>query len=448
MASELEPLLACPRCDAPLQDLRCGACRVDFPERDGVAWLFADPQATMTEWRNRWQMALARLAQQADQAKAAAKRADSDLARQRLNKLVDGCARQRSLLADRLQSLRLSDSANLETLLALRTRLPTHQGLTTYEGNLFRDWCWGDEENRASLAEVHAALGHHRPQRMLVLGAGAGRLAYDLHQRMRPSVTIALDNNPLFAGTLARIADGESVTLVEFPLAPASADAVAIERTLQAPEPAAPNFHVILADGLRAPFRSGAFDTVITPWFLDVVAEPPAQVVPRLNRLLSDGGVWLNHGSQAFSHADPAHCLSLAELIELAEQSGYAEVTTHESELPYLNCPDSRHGRLERVVTLRASKRRDVKQPPRHQSLPEWIVSGRAPVPVLPAFQSQALSTRVHAFIMSLIDGKRSLKDMARVMEEQRLMPAADAEPAIRGFLIKMLDEASHGQRY
>jgi hypothetical protein len=51
--------------------------------------------------------------------------------------------------------------------------------------------------------------------------------------------------------------------------------------------------------------------------------------------------------------------------------------------------------------------------------------------------------TRVHAFVMSLIDGKRSLKDMAALMEAQRLMPREDAEEAIRGFLIKMLDEAS-----
>ena len=80
-------------------------------------------------------------------------------------------------------------------------------------------------------------------------------------------------------------------------------------------------------------------------------------------------------------------------------------------------------------------------QPARHQSLPDWISKGRSPVPLLSAFQSQAMSTRIHAFIMSLIDGKRSLKDIAGVMEEQQLMVRDDAETAIRGFLIKMFDE-------
>jgi hypothetical protein len=78
-----------------------------------------------------------------------------------------------------------------------------------------------------------------------------------------------------------------------------------------------------------------------------------------------------------------------------------------------------------------------------HQNLPDWIATGKDPIPLLPAFQNQAMATRVHAFIMSLIDGNRTLEDMAAVMEAQQLMPSGEAEVAIRGFLIKMFDEAS-----
>jgi len=52
------------------------------------------------------------------------------------------------------------------------------------------------------------------------------------------------------------------------------------------------------------------------------------------------------------------------------------------------------------------------------------------------------MSTRIHAFIMSLIDGKRSIKEMAVVLESQRLMTKQEAEPAIRTFLTKMYDDA------
>jgi hypothetical protein len=46
---------------------------------------------------------------------------------------------------------------------------------------------------------------------------------------------------------------------------------------------------------------------------------------------------------------------------------------------------------------------------------------------------------------MSLIDGKRSIKDMAIVLESQKLMTREEAEPAIRSFLTKMYDD-SHKQ--
>jgi hypothetical protein len=52
------------------------------------------------------------------------------------------------------------------------------------------------------------------------------------------------------------------------------------------------------------------------------------------------------------------------------------------------------------------------------------------------------MTTRMHAFIMTLIDGKRSLKDLARTLEEQQLMGRHDAETALRGFLTSMFEEA------
>ena len=83
-----------------------------------------------------------------------------------------------------------------------------------------------------------------------------------------------------------------------------------------------------------------------------------------------------------------------------------------------------------------------MKPPARHEALPDWIVRGTEPVPLTAAFRTQAMTTRIHAFIMSLIDGRRSLKDMAKILAEQRLMTANEAEPALRSFLIKMHDDA------
>ena len=138
--------------------------------------------------------------------------------------------------------------------------------------------------------------------------------------------------------------------------------------------------------------------------------------------------------------------INLEELIEIAGGCGFRVQPPTEKLTPYLDCPDSRHGRSESIVSMVATKGADGPPGERHQNLPDWIAKGRDPVPALPAFQSQAMATRIHAYIMSMIDGKRTLKDMAELMESQQLMPKDEAETAIRGFLIKMLDESKSGR--
>ena len=55
-----------------------------------------------------------------------------------------------------------------------------------------------------------------------------------------------------------------------------------------------------------------------------------------------------------------------------------------------------------------------VKKVPRFHALPEWLVRGTDPVPLTDSFRSQAVATRVHAFLISLIDGRRSISPRAK----------------------------------
>jgi hypothetical protein len=52
------------------------------------------------------------------------------------------------------------------------------------------------------------------------------------------------------------------------------------------------------------------------------------------------------------------------------------------------------------------------------------------------------MTTQIYAFIMSLIDGRRSIEEMATILEKQQLMTREEAVPAIRSFLTKMYDDA------
>ena len=196
----LADLLACPRCDkSPLETdddtWHCKACKIDFPSIGGIPWMFAEPEATLGEWRGRLQFAVQSLAHEVATLDGELKSKDiTSLARRRVEryrKCVDSHRRklQKLLRPVDLQSLQ----GNFESYLALRTRLPTDQGLNTYYANIHRDWAWGDEENEASLKQIEAVLHDHAELgNVLVLGAGAGRLAYDIHTRFDCAATVAV----------------------------------------------------------------------------------------------------------------------------------------------------------------------------------------------------------------------------------------------------------------
>jgi SAM-dependent methyltransferase/uncharacterized protein YbaR (Trm112 family) len=447
-------LLACPRCDQPLaangDGLRCAGCRVEFPRLDSIPWLFAEPGATFGEWRGRLHFALQRNERDEKQLRAALARPDlRDATRARLELLANATADHGVRLRALLAPLELErSSATTETHLALRTRLPADQGLTTYYPNVHRDWCWGEEENEASFRILDGARAGAEPGRVLVLGAGAGRLAYDVHQRWPAAVTVALDFNPLLMLLARRVARGESVALYEFPIAPRGSADHAVLRTLAAPAPAREGFSCVLADAHRPPFRRGAFDTVVTPWLVDILPEQFDVLCARINALLAPGGRWLNFGSLSFHVADAAARFGLEECAAVIAENGFAAPAATEHEIPYLCSPASRHGRRERVVAWSAAKERDAKKLPRYEALPDWIVRGTDPVPLSESFRVQAMSTRIHAFIMSLIDGRRSVKDIAKVVVDQHLMSEHEAEPSIRSFLIKMYDDSRRGSSY
>lgn len=452
VSERLLPLLACPRCDrTPLNPsgdtLSCPACKADFPEIGGIPWMFAEPDAALGQWRGRLHFALQQLAHELQRLHA--ELADDGLrasTRRRLQHQLEATEAHRLALQRLLSPIDvLPLEANYESHLALRTRLPLDQGINTYYANAHRDWCWGNSENEASLEQVSKALrdsGDPDPGVTAVLGAGACRLAYDLHRSASSALTVAIDFNPLLILIAARMAAGESLDLWEFPLAPLTADDFAVARKLSAPAPAGAGFHLLLADALRAPLAPGSFDTLLTPWLIDVVGEDFACFAARMNRLLKPGGRWVNFGSLSFESSRRSARLSAAEVLDVLSDAGFSVSTAFDAEIPYMSSPASRHGRTETVFTFAAVKDAEASAPPRHKALPDWIVLGDKPVPLLPAFQTQALSTRIYAFIMSLIDGRRSIDDMASILEQQKLMPRKEAVPAIRNFLTRMYDDS------
>jgi uncharacterized protein YbaR (Trm112 family) len=454
----LDDLLACPRCGkAPLEandnEHRCAGCKTGYPAVEAIPWLFAEPDAALGEWRHRLQLSVQQLAHESKRIAAELKKATLlDATRDRLERLRDAIEAHRRNLLELLAPLDVqSMQASYESHLALRTRLPGDQGLNTYYNNVHRDWVWGDAENAASIEQIEAALarqGDPATGDAVVLGAGAGRLAWDLHRREGATRTVAVDFNPLLFLIAKRMYAGESLELYEFPIAPSSSRNVARLQTLSAPEAADAGLHLVLADVLRPPFAVRSFDTVVTPWLIDILSEDLRVFAARINQLLKPGGRWITFGSLAFEGASRARRYSPEEIIAIAAEAGFGEPAVVENRIPYMCSPLSRHGRQELVFTLAAAKEKKVKAPERHKALPDWIVTGREPVPLLKSFQTQAMSTRIYAFIMSLIDGRRSIEDMANILEQQNLMPKSEAVTAIRNFMIRMYEDSRRNPNF
>lgn len=448
--TELIDLLACPRCDkTPLEKtddaFHCKACETDFPLLEGLPWMFADPQATLGEWRGRLQFALQQLSHEVIGLENELKEKNlRSLTRRRVTRYKKAIESHKRSLQKLLRPIDVQSlHGNYESYLALRTRLPADQGLNTYYANIHRDWAWGDKENKASLKQIRSVL-HDRADlgNVLVLGAGAGRLAYDIHTQLECTYTIAMDFNPLLLLVANAVISGETLKLYEFPIAPLSLGDDAVLRTLSAPELAGENFHLVFGDALRPPFPDQTFDTVVTPWLIDIITEDLPVLAARINNLLKDNGRWVNFGSLAFSSQQQTRCYSPEETKAIVGEAGFSDPYVSQATIPYMCSPASRHGRQERVFSFSAYKERNVEKPERYKALPDWLVTGEEPVPLEPSFRQQAMTTQIYSYIMSLIDGKRSINDMAVVLGKQKLMTKEEAEPAIRSFMTRMYDDS------
>ena len=445
---------ACPRTDQPLEAVEGGytspASDVVYPLVGDIPWLFSEPAASLHEWRNRLHMAVQSVSHEIQGLEIELKNKNiRPLAKRRIERYRDACREHQKKLKKLVAPIVDKHvSGNLESYLAMRTRLPTDQGLHTYYANIHRDWCWGDEENQASIKQLRSVMNENAALgRVLVLGAGAGRLAYDIATGMDCEHVVAMDFNPMLMFVAKKMIRGDKLKMYEFPIAPASLEDDAVLRTLKAPA-ATDKVSLVLGDALRAPFADSFFDTVVTPWLIDIISEDLEVFAKRINRLLADGGRWLNFGSLAFTHPKRARCYSPEEVKAIVAESGFSDPYVSQSTIPYMCSPASRHGRQEKVFTFSSFKEKKIKAPPRYRALPDWIVTGKAAVPLSQSFKTQAMTTQIYAFIMSLIDGRRSIEDMAKVLEKQQLMQRDEAVAAIRNFLTKMYDDAQRSQGF
>jgi SAM-dependent methyltransferase/uncharacterized protein YbaR (Trm112 family) len=439
----------CPRCasllDARARHIVCPGCRQPYPLLGEIPVLLSEPGAYLESVRK--QRTLLEMN-----------------AQQTLGRIQEELRGPEALPVTRARCVAMMDAlrAQLSDVRAiLDPLLPPASGqhgeitnrvpaTIEYLHYLYRDWGWpaeADGENERALALLESVAGERPLGRMLVIGAGGCRLAYDLH-RLRGGETVVIDIDPLLFSVAHAVVRGGSVVVREANLEIGELRQSSRKWVLSAQHGAldADRFHFMLADGIEPPFSAAAFDTVLTPWFIDQGPGDVRDFVSTVYRLLAPGGRWLNMGPLLYEPAVPMTLrFGREELFDLAGRAGFRVDHSSTDSAPYLVSRLNGRGKVEWVLAFSATKLYPYPAAPSQvEGPPSWLIFNHLPVPTF-AGQSLAWSGAAgYHLVISAVDGRRTIDDIARLIAAQAReasVTLSDIRSAVRQCLIEVHPE-------
>ena len=123
--------------------------------------------------------------------------------------------------------------------------------------------------------------------------------------------------------------------------------------------------------------------------------------------------------------------------------SGFETPVMRLDRIPYLNSPASCQARSELVLTMASTKAHEVAAPTPFASLPLFLREHELALP-RPAQLVQLNATHAfHAEVLSLIDGKRSLRDVCATLGQKYRIPPDDLAGSLTAFLASIYEMAA-----
>jgi uncharacterized protein YbaR (Trm112 family) len=437
----LTEILCCPRCAGALADVaggfKCARCATDFPVFGRIPCLVDDPALWRTIWLRRLddytsnvEARVGELQREADAAPLLPR------TRQRLLRIASGFAQQLEAVASLFEPLDAGADEMAATAIPSRPE-PSPQPLILecYE-HVFRDWSWGERECAMTLDFIKPLLPSGLA-RLAIYGAGAGRLAADVHQACGPAQTLALDVNPLPLLAADRLLAGEAIDLPEFPLDPNSDEVAVVARHLERPFAVRDGLTFMFADALRPPIPAGSLDAVVTSWFIDVTRVDLRATAAAINRVLRPGGLWVNLGPLRFQ-AVLSRAYSIEEVHEIVAGSAFDLVSHDRQQLPYFHSPVSGSHRTDMVFRFSARKTGEAAAVDIPDPAPPWVSNSLTPIPITPALIALGRTSMFTAGVLSMIDGDRSIVDVARELGAAWGVEPARLQDELRAFLARL----------
>ena len=366
------------------------------------------------------------------------------LAREKIKNVLRDYKTHLAIMSKNLAPLGLAKVSVAEHKI-FSSRRKVGQRLIEYYGNIARDWAWGIQENLQGVSLLRKAAQKSNTdlasiKKILVIGAGACRLPYEVHRWIKPEHTVCVDYNPYLL-TVAKklIIDGEKLTHIDFPNVPLDVESFTVPYELSAPETLKDSEFSFLVHDLREwGFRHESVDLVLSPWIIDVVPVLPPRLFAQINSVLRPGGLWMNYGPLNFSRQRLVDNWTLQEVMNQVQRSGF-EVSDHEySQVPHLQNPHSAHGRLDYVLTFCAKKIEDceIPQDPSADNLPDWIHDHHLPVEAPMALRELQASLRFSYELSTKLESQLTIAELAAFLSAQQKIPFDQAEYLVKNTLL------------
>ncbi|OQW47269.1 MAG: hypothetical protein A4S09_15865 [Proteobacteria bacterium SG_bin7] len=441
-------LLDCPKCRKAISEdkgsLKCSNCKITFPNIHGIPWLFRSPESILIQWQARTTKLLQMCLVQSAQIEQELLKVDLlSETKDRLKTLKKAILENEKFLQEFLADL--WPDKNPKTVnfaVALEEKVGATQTLESYFNNIFRDWSWDSGENEKALKCVSEILPKNfRPKTMVVLGSGAGRLTYDLHNKLKCEHTIAVDINPLLMFLFKDIMAGEVHQLWEIPISPMKLENVAKKQNLKFSKPTAKGISYLFTDASNLPFKDKSLDVVLTPWFVDIVKQDLRFLAQRINRALAMDGHWVNFGPLGFQHFENSENYTVEEVRKILTEEGFEISDAKENVLPYLSSPYSGMGRSETVVSFIAKKKKEAKEPSYYSPLPDWITDFKKPIQPDRDLKYEIARYHLGFQILNCIDGKTSADTITALIAKHYGVSLVQAKEIVTGFLIEKFEK-------
>jgi hypothetical protein len=425
-STELLENMQCPRCGAvhgqgfSIDSMQCTSCQQHFFLIGDVPCLFPEGINQKILWEHQ-------LGAMVHQAQEGLQSIEASIAR------YDILASTRQRLID----IYKSSKHNSESITALMQDYDLHipenaaidqvnaGDISEYFDLVLRDWAWDNTsqpntENMSAFDRVNSIIQTLPavPKKILVMGAGAGRLSWDLHTKFNPTYTIALDSNPLLLAVANRLIHEQvPLSFSEFKNFPQLERDIANVWTLQPPidkRDVRSTWLPLGANVWQMPFSDEAFDLIITPWFIDVNGGDVRDIIGLISRKLAPNGHWINSGPLLFTRHLPVQLKYTAD--EIKTLMAYSHFQLNEERIDntgYLLSPLESRFREEQVWTFSAQK---VKSAPPLHSVdkyifpPPWLAMHHLPIPA-----NELASDNEHPLIqdiLAMIDGNICVNDI------------------------------------